>query len=201
MTNFFAIIMVVSFGTMIFYFVKKKIKFALISLAISFVAFLVVGFTAPSDDHKSSGSNKSEQTSSSQKTSADKTAKKKTDAEGETNNKLSVDDNKSFESYLNKDMVPNDNNKFLINSNTMNFEAGGAVSMFLYVPDKYKSYSSEDKQRFANNALDIYQESFDIWSNSNNKKIKNPPYFYIKYKDGGNMAVWLPGDKQIEIRG
>ena len=159
----------------------------------------MVGFTAPRDDHKSSDSNKTEQTSSSKKTSADKTAKKKAGAE--TDNKLNVDDNKSFESYLNNDMVPNDNNKFLINSNTMNFEAGGAVSMFLYVPDKYKSYSSEDKQRFANNALDIYQESFDIWSNSNNKKIKNPPYFYIKYKDGGNMAVWLPGDKQIEIRG
>lgn len=189
MTNFFAIIMVVSFGTMIFYFVKKKIKFALISLVISFIAFLVVGFTAPRDDHKSSDSNKTEQTSSSKKAGA------------ETDNKLNVDDNKSFESYLNNDMVPNDNNKFLINSNTMNFKAGGAVSMFLYVPDKYKSYSSEDKQRFANNALDIYQESFDIWSNSNNKKIKNPPYFYIKYKDGGNMAVWLPGDKQIEIRG
>ena len=195
MTNFFAIIMVVSFGTMIFYFVKKKIKFALISLVISFIAFFVVGFTAPRDDHKSSDSNKAEQTSSSKKTSADKTAKKK--AGTETDNKLNVDDNKSFEAYLNKDMVPNDNNKFLINSNTMNFEAGGAVSMFLYVPNKYKSYSSEDKQRFANNALDIYQESFDIWSSSNNKKIKNPPYFYIKYKDGGNMAVWLPDRKSV----
>ena len=129
MTNFFAIIMVVSFGTMIFYFVKKKIKFALISLVISFIAFFVVGFTAPRDDHKSSDSNKAEQTSSSKKTSADKTAKKK--AGTETDNKLNVDDNKSFEAYLNKDMVPNDNNKFLINSNTMNFEAGGAVSMFL----------------------------------------------------------------------
>lgn len=199
MTNFFAIIMVVSFGTMIFYFVKKKIKFALISLAVSFIAFFVVGFTAPNDDHKSSDSNKTERTSSSKKTSADKTAKKKVDAE--TDNKLNVDDNKSFESYLNNDMVPNDNNKFLINSNTMNFEAGGAVSMFLYIPNEYKSYSNNDKQRFANNALDIYQESFDIWTNSNSKKIKKPPYFYIKYKDGGNMAVWLPGDKQIEIRG
>lgn len=201
MANFFAIIMVISFGIMVYYFVKKKIKFALISLAISFVAFFVVGFTAPSDDHKSSGSNKAEQTSSSQKTSADKTAKKKTDAEGETNNKLSVDDNKSFESYLNKDMVPNDNNKFLINSNTMNFEAGGAVSMFLYVPDKYKSYSSEDKQRFANNALDIYQQSFDVWMKANDKKLKFPPYFYIKYKDNNNMAVWIAGDKQMELRG
>ncbi|MCI2139049.1 MAG: hypothetical protein LKK43_02435 [Lactococcus lactis] len=199
MTNFFAIIMVVSFGTMIFYFVKKKIKFALISLAVSFIAFFVVGFTAPNDDHKSSDSNKTERTSSSKKTSADKTAKKKIDAE--TDNKLNVDYNKSFESYLNNDMVSNDNNKFLINSNTMNFEAGGAVSMFLYIPNEYKSYSNNDKQRFANNALDIYQESFDIWTNSNSKKIKKPPYFYIKYKDGGNMAVWLPGDKQIEIRG
>jgi hypothetical protein len=191
--------MVVSFGTMIFYFVKKKIKFALISLAVSFIAFFVVGFTAPNDDHKSSDSNKTERTSSSKKTSADKTAKKKIDAE--TDNKLNVDYNKSFESYLNNDMVSNDNNKFLINSNTMNFEAGGAVSMFLYIPNEYKSYSNNDKQRFANNALDIYQESFDIWTNSNSKKIKKPPYFYIKYKDGGNMAVWLPGDKQIEIRG
>ena len=102
MTNFFAIIMVVSFGTMIFYFVKKKIKFALISLAVSFIAFFVVGFTAPNDDHKSSDSNKTERTSSSKKTSADKTAKKKADAE--TDNKLNVDDNKSFESYLNNDM-------------------------------------------------------------------------------------------------
>ncbi|MCI2095839.1 MAG: hypothetical protein LKK07_09880, partial [Lactococcus lactis] len=151
------------------------------------------------DDHKSSDSNKTERTSSSKKTSADKTAKKKIDAE--TDNKLNVDYNKSFESYLNNDMVSNDNNKFLINSNTMNFEAGGAVSMFLYIPNEYKSYSNNDKQRFANNALDIYQESFDIWTNSNSKKIKKPPYFYIKYKDGGNMAVWLPGDKQIEIRG
>ena len=199
MANFFAIIMVISFGMMVYYFVKKKIKFALISLAISFVAFFVVGFTAPSDDHKSSGSNKAEQTSSSQKTSANKAAKKK--SESETNNKLNVDDNKSFESYLNKDMLPNDNNKFLINSNTMNFESGGAVSMFLYVPDEYKSYSSDDKQRFANNALDIYQQSFDVWMKANDKKIQFPPYFYIKYKDNNNMAVWVAGDKQMELRG
>lgn len=67
MTNFFAIIMVISFGIMVYYFVKKKIKFALISLAISFVAFFVVGFTAPSDDHKSTDSSKTEQNSSSSK--------------------------------------------------------------------------------------------------------------------------------------
>jgi hypothetical protein len=76
MANFFAtifaIVMVISFGMMIYYFVKKKIKFALISLAISFAAFFVVGFTAPDDGHKSSDSNKTEQTSSSKKTSAPK---------------------------------------------------------------------------------------------------------------------------------
>ena len=65
MANFFAIIMVISFGMMVYYFIKKKIKFALISLAISFIAFMVVGFTAPSNNHKTSSSNKTEQTSSS----------------------------------------------------------------------------------------------------------------------------------------
>ena len=67
MANFFAIIMVISFGMMVYYFIKKKTKFALISLAVSFIAFFVVGFTAPRDDHKSSDSSKTEQTSSSSK--------------------------------------------------------------------------------------------------------------------------------------
>lgn len=66
MANFFAIIMVISFGMMVYYFIKKKTKFALISLAVSFIAFFVVGFTAPS---------KTGQVISSEKTNTSKKAK------------------------------------------------------------------------------------------------------------------------------
>lgn len=205
MANFFAIIMVISFGMMVYYFIKKKTKFALISLAVSFIAFFVVGFTAPSDDHKSSDSSKSQQNKTQPSGDTNKISSNRSNENKNENSesKFTVEDNEKFTSYLNEVMSNGSNNEAFLNPSTMNFEGYGARSVFLWIPASFSSYSKDEKLKFAKEALHMYQENYKIWIKSNNKQVETIPAFVIKYNDsspGEDVAIWDPGFSDIELR-
>lgn len=114
--------------------------------------------------------------------------------------KLTPEENQNLAKYLNSELSINENNVVLTNSNTMNFQAGGAVAVFFFIPDDYRSYSEDIRQKFVNNVLELYQLSFDNWNKANGEKIQFPPYLYVKYKDNTNMAVWVAGMTEMELK-
>ncbi|WP_347962797.1 hypothetical protein [Lactococcus formosensis] len=115
--------------------------------------------------------------------------------------------NNAFVEYLNNDLSKLDSSqvdsKTLLNSKTMKFESKNARTVFLMIPKDIKNLTKDNKQKLANNAQYIYQENYKSWSNKNKIKEKNPPMLMIKYVDsqvGDEMAVWIPGTNNIELR-
>ncbi|MDG6176406.1 energy-coupling factor transporter transmembrane protein EcfT [Lactococcus formosensis] len=166
---------------------------------------------------------KAEQEAKDKKAKAEKEAKEKNQAriqdeknkikESSTSenttedNHQSTNSNNAFVDYLNNDLSKSDSNpvdnKTLLNSKTMKFEAKNARTVFLVIPQDIKKLTKDNKQKLANNAQYIYQENYKSWSTKNNINEKNPPMLMIKYIDsqvGDEMAVWIPGTTNIELR-
>lgn len=157
---------------------------------------------------------KAEQEAKDKKAKAEKEAKEKNKTKASSTSEKTTEDNhqstnpnNAFVDYLNNDLSKLDSNpvdnKTLLNSKTMKFEAKNARTVFLVIPQDIKNLTKDNKQKLANNAQYIYQENYKSWSTKNNIKEKNPPMLMIKYIDsqvGDEMAIWIPGTTNIELR-
>lgn len=157
---------------------------------------------------------KAEQEAKDKKAKAEKEAKDKNKTKASSTSEKTTEDNhqstnpnNAFVDYLNNDLSKLDSNpvdnKTLLNSKTMKFEAKNARTVFLVIPQDIKNLTKDNKQKLANNAQYIYQENYKSWSTKNNIKEKNPPMLMIKYIDsqvGDEMAIWIPGTTNIELR-
>lgn len=125
-------------------------------------------------------------------------------------NSHSIEDNEKFVDFLNKDISGTDTSnlneeskRLLLNADTMKFGSNNAQSVFLVIPEEYRGFSQDDKLKFAQNALYVYQEDYKRWIKDNKVSKTNPPMFYIKYsgsETGEEMAVWDSAYQDIELR-